>query len=526
MPEAREADGWHPGHNPWAVALTVTLATFMEVMDTSIANVALPHIAGGLSAGVDESTWVLTSYLVSNAIVLPTSAWLSDRFGRKRFYMTCVALFTISSFLCGLAPSLGMLIFFRILQGLGGGGLGPSEQAILADTFPARKRGMAFAVYGMAVVLAPAIGPTLGGWITDNYSWRWIFYVNVPIGILSLSLSSMMVQDPPHIRKAMRATKGAPVDFLGLVLIATGLGALQVVLDKGQRDDWFTSGFITAFVILAACALIAFIFWEWNNGHPIVDLHLFRNKSFAVACVLMAMVFAALLGSTVLLPEFVQTQMGYTAQLAGEVLSPGGFAIILILPIVGRLVTRVDGRYLAAIGLLITGLALYHMTDLYLGVSFRTLIWWRVFQAAGMGFIFVPVNTISYTDMKPEQSNQISAMVNLMRNIGGSIGISAVTTIIARRQQVHQNYLAQHIYQNNPLLQQMLSGLTNRIGLQNGPAQALTQSYRVLYQTVQRQAATLAYIDAFWIMGTVSLLAIGILFFAKKTKPGQAAMGH
>ncbi|HLG99017.1 MAG TPA: DHA2 family efflux MFS transporter permease subunit [Bryobacteraceae bacterium] len=526
MPDPQESQGWHPGHNPWAVALTVTLATFMEVMDTSIANVALPHIAGGLSAGVDESTWVLTSYLVSNAIVLPISAWMSDRFGRKRFYMTCVALFTASSFLCGLAPSLGMLIFFRILQGLGGGGLGPSEQAILADTFPAAKRGMAFAVYGMAVVLAPAIGPTLGGWITDNYSWRWIFYVNVPIGILSLFLSSFMVHDPPHIKKAMQATKNAPVDFLGLVLVATGLGALQVVLDKGQRDDWFASRFITSSVLLSGCALVAFVFWEWNNRHAIVNLRLFQNKSFAVACVLMAMIFAALFGSTVLLPEFVQTEMGYTAKLAGEVLSPGGFAIILILPIVGRLVTRIDARYLVAAGLLISGLALYHMTDLYLGVSFRTLIWWRIFQASGMAFIFVPVNTISYTDMKPEQSNQISAMVNLMRNIGGSVGISAVTTLVARRQQVHQNYLAQHTYEYNPRLQQTIAQMSNRIGAQNGPAQAVRESYQLIYATLQRQAAVLAYIDAFWIMGTVCLLAIGVLFFAKKTKPGQAAMGH
>ena len=332
--------GWHPAHNPWAIALTVTIATFMEVMDTSIANVALPHIAGGLSAGQDESTWVLTSYLVSNAVVLPMSAWFSERFGRKRFYMSCVALFTASSFLCGLAPSLGFLVFFRILQGVGGGGLGPSEQAILADTFPPAKRGMAFAVYGMAVVLAPAIGPTLGGWITDNFSWRWIFYVNIPFGLLSLFLTSFMVRDPPHLVKAKQESKCHPIDFAGMVLIGTGLGAFQIVLDKGERDDWFSSSFITSLTIIACVALLSFVLWEWNHKHAIVNLHLLRNPNFAVANLLMLTLGATLYGSTVLIPLFLQTQLGYSAQLAGEVLSPGGFLILVFMPIVGFLISR------------------------------------------------------------------------------------------------------------------------------------------------------------------------------------------
>lgn len=526
MPEFDESQGWHPGHNPWAIALTVTMATFMEVMDTSIANVALPHIAGGLSVGVDESTWVLTSYLVSNAIILPISAWMSDRFGRKRFYMSCVALFTISSFLCGLSTSLPMLIFFRILQGAGGGGLGPSEQAILADTFPAAKRGMAFAVYGMAVVLAPAIGPTLGGWITDNYSWRWIFYVNIPIGILSLFLSSIMVTDPPHMVKAQKEAKKNPVDFLGLVLVGTGLGALQVVLDKGQRDDWFASHFITGFIVLSACALVAFVVWEWKHKYPIVHLRLFQNRSFAVACLAMLVAFAALFGSTVLIPQFAQTVLGYSATLAGEVLSPGGFAIILIMPIVGRLVARVDARYLIAFGLAGSGLALFHMTNLNLGIDFRTLVWWRILQAAGVAFLFVPINTLSYNEMKPEQSNQVSAMVNLMRNMGGSIGISFVTTMIIRRQQVHQAYLARNTFQYNPRLQQILTSMTNFGSIRTDAQQAMQQSYGRIYAMVQQQAAVLAYIDVLWIMGGVCLGAIAILFFARKTKPGQAAMAH
>src|ERR1051326_479985 len=281
------ASAWKPRYNPWIIALTVTLATFMEVLDTSIANVSLPHIAGNLSVSQDESTWVLTSYLVSNAIVLPVSGWFATRFGRKRFYMTCVALFTLSSFLCGLAPNLGLLVLFRVLQGLGGGGLGPSEQAILADTFTPAKRGMAFAVYGMAVVLAPAIGPTLGGWITDNYSWRWIFYVNVPFGLLSLFLTSFMVQDPPHMHKVQRESGKAPVDFTGIVLVATGLGAMQVVLDKGQREDWFHSSFIVVFTLLTLAALSAFAIWEWHHRHPILELHLLRNRNFATANAMM-----------------------------------------------------------------------------------------------------------------------------------------------------------------------------------------------------------------------------------------------
>jgi DHA2 family multidrug resistance protein len=518
MADQSELQGWHPGHNPWAVALTVTIATFMEVMDTSIANVALPHIAGGLSTGVDEATWVLTSYLVSNAVILPISAWLSDRFGRKRFYMTCVAVFTMSSILCGLAQSLGMLIVFRIFQGMGGGGLGPSEQAILADTFPASKRGMAFAVYGMAVVLAPAIGPTLGGWITDHYSWRWIFYINVPFGVMSLFLTSFMVQDPPHMQKAMKEAARFPVDFMGLVLVGTGLGALQVVLDKGQRDDWFASHLITWFTIISAGALVTFIFWELRQKHPIVRLDLFRNSSFAVACMLMLIVFAGLLGTTVLLPEFAQVDLGYTAEKAGEILSPGGFAIMAIMPLVGFLVSRIDARHLIVTGLLILSFSLFRMAHVDLQVDYQTLMMWRVYQAIGMAFIFVPVNTISYTGMAPEDSNQVSGMVNLMRNIGGSIGISAVTTMLARHQQVHQVYLARNLFQYNPRLQQALTRITALFGTQSGEAQAMRQAYGQIYRSVQRQASVLAYIDIFRIFGTLMLLATVLVFLAKKSK--------
>lgn len=521
-----EQPAWHPGHNPWAVAFTVTIATFMEMMDTSIANVALPHIAGGLSAGVDESTWVLTSYLVSNAIVLPISAWLTDRFGRKRFYMACVFLFTCSSFLCGLAPSLGVLIFFRILQGLGGGGLGPSEQAILADTFPPARRGMAFAMYGMAVVLAPAIGPTLGGWVTDHFSWRWIFYINIPFGILSLFLTSFMVKDPPYLSRARRAVQSQPIDFLGLVLIGTGLGAFQVVLDKGQRDDWFNSSFITAFSIVSAVALLAFVLWEWGREHPIVHLRLFKNRNFAVACLLLFCAFAVLFGSTVLIPEFAQVELGYTAQKAGELLSPGGFLLVLLMPMAGFLASRVDARHLIAVGLFIMATAAFLMTDLYLNVDFRTLTLWRMCQSASMAFLFVPINIIAYTDMPQSASNQVSALTNLMRNIGGSVGISFVTTLLARRQQVHQAYLARNLFEYNPRLLHLLTQLRAALSIEVGPAQAARQAYGELYRNLQRQATVLAYVDAFWLMAALSLGIVALLFLVKKAKPGRSPAAH
>jgi DHA2 family multidrug resistance protein len=518
---------WRPRHNPWAVALTVTMATFMEVLDTSIANVSLPHIAGSLSAGQDESTWVLTSYLVANAVVLPISAWLSDRFGRKRFYMTCVALFTVSSFLCGMASSLGMLVFFRILQGAGGGGLGPSEQAILADTFPPQKRGMAFAVYGMAVVLAPAIGPTLGGYITDNFSWHWIFFINVPVGALSLFLSSRMVEDPPHVVAAKQRSQGTGIDGWGLGLIAVGLGSLQVVLDKGEREDWFQSPFIRVVALAAAAALIAFVFVELHHKRPVLELRMLKKPNFAVANFLMLCLGAALFGSTVLIPQFLQLLMHYTAQQSGEALSAGGIVVMCLMPVVGVLVSRVDARYLITFGFIVSALALFHMTTINLQIDFRTAMMYRVFQSMGLAFLFVPINTISYFGTKPEQSNQVSAMVNLMRNLGGSIGISAITTLIARRSQTHQTALAANVSSTNLALQRMVTGLSRQLATAGASsADAIHGAYGRVYGLVQQQAALLAYIDAIRIMAIVCVICIPISFIARRNKPGQAAMGH
>ena len=520
-----DAAEWRPAVNPWIIALTVTLATFMEVLDTSIANVALPHIAGSLSAGQDESTWVLTSYLVSNAIVLPLSGWLSSIIGRKHFYMGCVALFTISSSLCGLAPNLPMLIVFRILQGAGGGGLQPSEQAILADTFAPAKRGMAFAVYGIAVVMAPAIGPTLGGWITDNFTWRWIFFINIPVGILSLLLTSRLIQDPPYFKR--RKLKETRIDYTGLGFVALGLGTLQVVLDKGQRDDWFESNFIVALTVVSVASLIFVIFWEWHHKDPIIDLHLFRERTFATANFLMFMLGFALLGSTLLLPLFMQTLLGYTAERAGLALMPGGFTIMVAMPIVGFLLSRYSPRYLMMFGLSMLSFSLFHMTTFDLGVDFRTVTMARAFQALGLAFLFVPINTTAYSGLPRDKNNAASGLMNLARNIGGSVGISVVTTLLARRTQFHQVRLVENLSAANPQFRSALHGMTSTFsGGGAGPGTALQQAYAMIQANVIRQATMLAYIDNFWLLGVVILCLIPCVFLIKKAKPGGEIVVH
>jgi DHA2 family multidrug resistance protein len=514
-----------PAVNPWLIAITVTLATFMEVLDTSIANVALPHIAGSLSAGQDESTWILTSYLVSNAIILPMSGWFSTLIGRKRFYMLCVLLFTASSFMCGLAPSLGTLIFFRVLQGLGGGGLQPSEQAILADTFPPAKRGLAFAMYGMAVVLAPAIGPTLGGWITDNYSWRWIFYVNVPVGLLSIMLTSRLVHDPPHLKRA----KGSRfrVDYIGLGLLAIGLGSLQVVLDKGQRDDWFESNFIVSLSALAAVALVAAVIWEWFHDEPIIDLKLFRDRTFAVSNSMMFFVGFALLGTTLLLPLYSQTLLGYTAQEAGLSLMPGGFLIMVLMPLVGFLLTKYQPRLLLVWGWAWTSFALLRMTNFDLNADFREIAIARMVQAGGLAFLFVPINTAAYAFVPKEKNNAASGLINLARNIGGSVGISFVTTMLDRRAQFHQARLAAHLNPGSVRLQAALHGMSQTFLVRgSAPALAAQQSHKLLEAMVGRQAAMLAYIDDFKILAISALCMVPLTFLMRKAKTGGEMHVH
>jgi MFS transporter, DHA2 family, multidrug resistance protein len=516
--------GWRPHHNPWAIAMTVTLATFMEVLDTSIANVSLPHIAGNLSVGVDESTWILTSYLVSNAVVLPASGWLSTLIGRKRFYMLCVALFTGSSFLCGLAPNLGTLIVCRVLQGAGGGGLQPSEQAILADTFPPAKRGMAFAIYGMAVVLAPAIGPTLGGYITDHASWRWIFFLNVPVGVVSLLLTRRLVEDPPWVRARGRSIR---IDYIGLGLIVVGLGALQVVLDKGQRDDWLGSSFIVVMLTISVVAIVAMVIWELGQEHPIIELRLLRNRNFAIACVMMLSLGVVLFGSIVLLPQYLQVVMGYSAQDAGMVLSPGGLLVILLLPLVGRLLAKVDARWLLAFGFASSAAALFHMANIHPGISFATAVKYRLWQSVGLAFLFIPITTMAYVGVPRGKNNQVSAMTNLARNLGGGVGISVAQTILARREQFHQQHLASHVTAYSPALRHLVGGLGQALAHRGAATAAATRrAYAIVYGLVQQQAATLAFIDVLWVLGIGAALLTPLAFVMRRAKPGGAAMMH
>ncbi len=521
---------WRPHHNPWAVALTVTLATFMEVLDTSIANVALPHMAGSLGASQEEATWVLTSYLVSSAIVLPISGWLSNRFGRKRFYMTCVAIFTVCSLLCGFARSLPLLIFARILQGAGGGGLAPSEQAILADTFPIEKRGQAFAVYGMAVVVAPAIGPTLGGWITDNFNWHWIFFINIPVGILSLYLSNRMVEDPPHLKVRREAAKHSKVDFMGLGLVATGVGFLEFTLDKGQEKDWFGSPMIVAFASLAAITLVVFAIWEWNHADPIVDLKLLKNRNFGTAVFLQLILGMVLFGSTVLIPQYLQVLLGYTAERAGMVLSPAGFVMMIMMAVAGRSLGKFDPRLMVALGYLATALGIYNLTRLDLNTSYSTVTLWRMLQVVGLPFVFIPISTLNYVGVPMSKTNQISSLSNFARNLGGSAGTALLTTYLARSAQVHQVTLAANVVPNSVPYRLYITRMTDYLVSHGMPAATASQvAIGRAYQDMLRQASMLSYKNAFFILSMVIFCLVPLPFIMrlppKNAKVDPEAMG-
>jgi len=514
------ASEWRPSHSPYLITFTVMLATFMEVLDTSIANVALPHIAGNLSAGVDESTWVLTSYLVSNAIVLPMAGWFSSLFGRKRFYMSCVALFTITSFLCGCAPNLSTLIIFRILQGAGGGAMQPLAQAILIESFPRSKRGMAMALYGMGVVVAPIIGPTLGGWITDSYSWRWIFFINIPVGILSLAMTAGIIKDPPFlVRKSLKS--GFRIDFIGLGLIALGLGALQIVLDKGEREDWFASHFITAFAIISAVSLVAVIVWELKQEHPIIQIHLLFERNFAVSVFLIFVTGFVLYGSTVLLPIYVQTLMGYNALLSGLVISPGGAVVLVMMPFIGILSNKIQPRWLVITGLVVGAIGTLHMASFTLEVNFGYVVLARCIQSASLGLLFIPINTAAYSLLARDKFDQAAGLINLARNIGGSVGISFVATMLARRAQFHQSVLASHISQYNPGLQQTLAQAKAALMHQGSDAySAGVQAYAFVYQGLLRQANMLSFIDCFWLLSMLFLAVIPLVFLLKTVHHG------
>lgn len=499
--------------NPWFIAPVVALAAFMEVMDISIANVSLPHIAGDLSASQDESSWVLTSYLVTNAIVMPISGWLSNTFGRKNFFLVCIAGFSISSLLCGLAPNLGTLILLRAIQGATGGGLQPSGQAILNDSFPPEKRAMATAIYGISAVFAPAVGPTLGGWITDSFNWRWIFLINVPVGVALFLLVTSLIHEP----KIQPKTR-TPVDWWGFGFVALALGCLQVLMDRGQLADWFASGFITALAAISGVAFVMLIWRELTVDHPMVDLRLLGNRDFAVSFGLMAMLGFMLLGSTYLLPIYVQSLMGYRAIDAGLLLTPGSLATIALMPIIGQLVGKVDLRVIVALGVLIGGSSLLWMTNLYLDVSFQWIMLARIAQNAGIAFLFIPINTMAFRGISREKMNNASALINLARNFGGSIGIAFASTLLARRSQYHQSRLVENLHNLNP----NYVHYANQIG---NPSSATTLA--TVYQTVVNQATLLAYRDDFLIVGLLFLAMLPLLLLVKPGKgAGTAGVGH
>jgi len=517
--------GWKPKHGPWVIALTVTLATFMEVLDTSIANVSLPHIAGNLSVGVDESTWVLTSYLVANAIILPISAWISSLIGRKNYYMLSVVIFTVSSIFSGLAPTLGWLVVARVLQGLGGGGLQPSEQAILADTFPQEKLGMGMAIYGVAVVTAPIIGPTLGGWITDNFSWRWIFFINVPVGLLSLFLTSRMVEDPPTFER--RSLDALHIDYIGLSAIALGLGCFQILMDKGQREDWFQSHLIVMLAVISGCALLFSLFWELTRKDPMVEVRLLKERNFFLANVMMFMLGFVLFGSTAMLPIFLQTLMGYTATTAGLVLSPGGLVTMICMPIVGFLLGRYQARWLIAWGLGVVSISLFRMSHFNLGIDYQTALVARLVQAAGLAFLFIPINTAAYAYVSHNKHTQASGLINLARNLGGGVGIAVATTLLSRYAQVFQNNLSAHVTATSPAYISAITRLSRQLffrGMPIGQTHGMAQG--LYYGELVRQSNMLAYAADFRFMGYACLATLILVFFLKKgtAKKGEIAV--
>ncbi|HJT25779.1 MAG TPA: DHA2 family efflux MFS transporter permease subunit [Pyrinomonadaceae bacterium] len=515
-------NNWKPSFNPWLIATSVMLATFMEVLDTSVANVALPHIAGNLSATPEESTWVLTSYLISNAIILPATNWLGYVFGRKRFLIVCIGIFTLSSALCGAATSLGLLLVARILQGAGGGALQPIAQAVLLESFPADRRGSAMAVYGMGIVVAPIIGPTLGGWITDNYSWRWIFYINIPVGLLAMLMAKTFIEDPPYIR----SQRPGRIDYVGFGLMAVGLATLQLVLDKGQEDDWFSSPFIVRSLLIAIVALVAFVIWELRTKDPIVNLRVLANRNFATGTALIATVGIALYGTTALLPLFLQTLLGYPALQSGLAVSPRGIGAIVSMVLVGRLIGKVDGRYLIVFGFGILAASTYLLGNIDLEITVRNIAWPQVFSGFALGFVFVPLTVIATGTLNNEQIGNATGIYNLMRNVGGSFGIAMVTTMLARGAQAHQAAMVSHLTPYDPVFRERLSQMVSGFAEHSNVVTATQQAYGAMYQTLVRQATLLAYIDNFRLLAFLCLICMpaGLLFKKVRARAGPTVM--
>jgi DHA2 family multidrug resistance protein len=510
---------WKPRANPWLIAAVVSMAAFMEVLDTSIANVALPHIAGSLGASSSESTWVLTSYLVSNAIVLPASGWMVSALGRKRYFLICLSIFTISSVFCGMATSLPMLLIARVVQGAGGGGLQPMAQAILMDSFPANKRGPATALFAVSVFAATAVGPTVGGWITDNYSWRWIFLIKVPLCLLTLVMVFRVVDDPPFLKRL----KSFRFDYIGFSLLTLGVGALQIFLDKGQEDDWFGSRFITTLVVTSVVCLVALPIWEWYQREPLVDVRLFKSVNFSASCVQMFFIGFIGFASIVLMPQFLQSLMGYTASLAGEAVSLGALVLFITMPTVGILSAKIQARYLLALGWILIAVSLWFTSSrMNLGMSFMGASWICVVQRIPIGLIFIPGSLAAYFGLSSEKSTAIAGLVNFVRNIGSSVGTSFVTTVLARRAQLHQSRMVNNISINDPNFRDSVAGMTRHLSTagQGNPG-AFNQSVGRIYVETVRQSTAMAFIDAYWLLCVFSAAMLLTVFFVVKNHPDK-----
>jgi len=505
---------WQPGVNPWLIALTMVLPTFMVALDTSVANVALPHIAGSLSASTDEATWVLTSYLVTNAIVLPITDWLATYLGRKFFLILSITAFTLSSALCGAALTLGMLIFARVVQGASGGALLPVSQAVLLESFPPAQRGEAMAAYGLGVIFAPIIGPTLGGWITDTASWRWVFYINVPVGILAVLMTSAFIEDPPYLKGRMRGT----IDYVGFFLMAIGLGTLQVILDKGERNDWFAAQWIRWVALISLCSLVGFFLWERRAKHPIVNLQVLTNRNLAVGILLAAVYGVILYGSLVMLPLFLQNLMGYPALQSGLAITPRGIGALFSMTLAGRLVRRVDGRFLIITGYLGLAWAGFLLGDINLQISMISVVIPNIMIGASMGFIFVPLTTIAMGMLPNEQMGAGTGLYNLMRNLGGSIGIAFVSTMLARDAQLHQALMVSHLSPSDPAFQDRLHSLRQLFLARGDIVTATREAYGAIYRIVVQQSTLCAFVDTFRLLGYVSLVGVPLTFLFRKDR--------
>jgi DHA2 family multidrug resistance protein len=505
---------WKPRHSPWLIAMGVMMATFMEVLDTSIANIALPHIAGSLSATTDEATWVLTSYLVSNAIILPMTGWLGNYFGRKRLFISCIIMFTIASALCGLAWDLPTLIMARVLQGIGGGAMVPIAQAIMLESFPVAKRGVAMAIFAQGVVVAPILGPTLGGWITDNYTWCWIFYINLPVGIGAVLMARWVVEDPPYIKR----NKSATIDFVGFGLLAVWLATLQIVLDKGQEADWFGAGWVCWFTAVSVAAFIGFVAWEFSFEHPLVDLRVFKNRNFAVGVILMTSLAAILYGTTAELPLFLQTLMGYPALQSGYAMSPRGIAAFCATALVGRLVGKVPFRLMLVVGFILLAYSSFVLSDINLQVARINVIWPSIINGVAISFIFVPLTTITMSQLGQQQLGNASGLYNLTRNLGGSIGIAFVTTMLARGAQVHQSLMVSHLTPFDPAFVSQLGAARQALRQHTDPVTATTQAYGAIYNVLDQQSHLWAFVDNFYLFGLLALAGLPMLLLLQKVK--------